>query len=238
VRRARLGWLLLSAAAAALLVMLPSAEREDGRNPSGLAALLLFARPMVADLMLGDFFVRSSENDFSALDRARRILELRPEDDEVRELVASRLAFDIDLRDALRAKLWVQEAAALFREGLVLQPDSAALHFWLGVLYLGKGEALRAPGIDVELLAATELVRSVELASRPAYLDPAVLATTALAASHAPDAGLAQAADFARRIMASPSFHELEQTARDHAEGASRLASLRDHLDVILDRAH
>jgi ABC-type nitrate/sulfonate/bicarbonate transport system ATPase subunit/enamine deaminase RidA (YjgF/YER057c/UK114 family) len=246
--RARLGWILVSAAAALLLLVLPRAPRQDGRHPSGPAALLLFASPLIGDLMLGDFFVRLSKNDFSALDRARRILELRPDDDQVRELVASRLAFDmggiaeqgvvtLGADEELRAKLWVREAAALFREGLELHPDSAALHFWLGILYLRKDDAMRTPGVDVDALAAAQLVQALELAPRPADLDPAVLAARKLAVSHAEDPGLAQAVEVARRIIASPSFRSLQETANREPEGAVRLASIRDQLALISELA-
>jgi hypothetical protein len=246
--RARLGWILVSVAAALLLFVLPRGARRDGRHPSGPAALLLFASPLIGDLMLGDFFVRLSKNDFSALDRARRILELRPDDDQVRELVASRLAFDmggisaqgvvtLGADEELRAKLWVREAAALFREGLELHPDSAALHSWLGLLYLFKGDMLRAPGVDTDALAAAQLVQALELAARPEDLDAAVLAARALALSPADDPGLAQAAEIPRRILASPSFRSLQETASTGTEGAARLASIRDQLAVISDLA-
>lgn len=237
--RGRLKWLALAAAAAAILLLLPRESRPGRRAPSPLSALLLFARPLVADLMLGDFFARLEDDDFLALDRARRILELRPDDDDVRELVATRLAFDIALQadDESRQQLWVREAAALFREGLVEHPNSPALHFWLGILYLRNGNALRAPGVNVEELAATHLVMALSAAGRTADLDPATLAARALAATGADRRDLELAADLARRIQASPAFAELERVAHTSPEAAQGLASIRDALAPIAELA-
>ncbi|MFO0981195.1 MAG: hypothetical protein U1E76_05485 [Planctomycetota bacterium] len=223
MNRRVLAWLLVALAAVLAQFWLPRTAPCHRDAPRGLGALLLQFRPLVAGLMLGDLIVRGRAQDFTALDRARRILALYPEPPEQRDFIAYYLAFSVSLgeSDDERRKLWVRAAAELYQEGLQ-RDDDPILHSGLGLVYREKAFAF-APPVDPLVEAARHFVRAAELAADTTYAEYGAASILALL-----QRGTAQdracAAACARRLLASAAFAACE---REHP------SDLRRRLEAI-----